>query len=469
MSIYIIPAIWIVLLCIWFTAKNPFVGLILLILVNPLEALFSLPGGLSVGRLVAALAIIGWFTQLTSNRGSAMRLRQSRLLSTIWIFPACCIFSSLLSPYALEDAAGFSDTIKILLLVLLSLMIENLVVTRRQFSLFLLVIAVSSLIGSVFPVAYHFGMDLYTPLGYDPLETVYGGRAQGLTSNPNGLAMAANTGLFALIIFFSSGKHRVRIYLSLIAMGSVIVGALVLSASRTYLVVLFAFGLALVSLRLIGPRKGRLGALIGALFLGAIVFGAYQFAPEGVRNRVVMVGDNVDRSTLRRAEFTNRQLRQAIDAVASYPLLGIGPGNFRFIDGYDAHNSFSSIVGETGILGTYAFLLLLVTAGRRIYRGIKSGLKNQRPNLYLYSIGFMATLAAMLVAMFGGYVIIYRRWFWITIGVSAIIARWCEQSELQLDPNAVTVNPQIPGHRPLMEADQVHSRSRLRSGTASRI
>lgn len=415
----------------WQIVKRPFLGLLLMLAVNPLEDLFTLPAGLSAGRLVGTMVVIGWVVYLGRSSKAGKLLRQGRLIKIVWAFPILCIIGVMASQLGTAESVGggYSAAISISLLAIMALMIENLVDNKQRMNQLMLVVVLSSTVAAIFPLAYFLGVDIYSPLGIDATATVESGRALGLTNNPNGLGLATSMGLFALIIYISA-QRRLRDALLFSFIALVMIGGLILSGSRTHLIAFMACIIVFGFLRVRGPKKVRLPTAAGALALLALLILAFWKAPEDLQERFILVGDQVHESTLRREAFVGLQRQHALELLSEHPLLGVGLKNFQYPLDYDAHDTISMLMGETGLFGTLSALWLVASVGVWLYRGIKTGKRQRDLALYNYSTGLMASLVAMLIAGLGGYVMFYQRWFWITAGMSAVMARWAGQEEL---------------------------------------
>jgi len=153
------------LIIIWLMSKRPFLGLLFMLAVNPLEALFKLPAELSAGRLVGTVAVVGWLIHLQRHSGARRRLGQSKLISVVWAFPAVCIVGLMLSDSPSINFFGYSWAVIVIMLALLALMIENLIDSKRRINQLLLVVVLSSAVAAIFPFANFLGVDLYSPLG----------------------------------------------------------------------------------------------------------------------------------------------------------------------------------------------------------------------------------------------------------------------------------------------------------------
>jgi O-antigen ligase len=150
----------------------------------------------------------------------------------------------------------------------------------------------------------------------------------------------------------------------------VVLGGLVLTASRTALIAAFvAFGFVLWTW-----READLSQRIASVVLPlALIFGLYGFAPAPARERLATVGRELTRGTLH-----NRTTiwKAGIKVLRRHPILGIGVGAYpeavRPAIGkpgvadhfYVAHNTFLSVLVESGAIGfaLYGLMLLALVA-----------------------------------------------------------------------------------------------------------
>jgi hypothetical protein len=398
--------------------------------------------------LVGVIAVLGWLAYLSRHAQAKRRLWHSRVLKVAWAFPAVCILGVVVS-FVVNDSSdprGFSSAVSIALLAVMAVMIENLVDSTARLNQLLLVVVLSSVVAAMFPLAYNYGVDLYTPLGVDAALTVEGGRAAGLTNNANALGLATSMGLFALLIYITMRRRLWEIVL-FAGVALIMLGGLMLSGSRTHLVAAVACIAFFGALRMMGPKRGRVTTALVGLAILPLMFYAYTLAPERLQERFIVVGGRVEESTLQRAEFAKVQHRHALDIVMQHPLLGVGLTNFHFPptsqvpEGYDPHDTFSMVLGETGIAGALAASWLVLSCWMWLYEGWRVARRRGHDGLFNLSAGLMATLAAMLVASLGGYILFYQRWFWITAGLSAVIARWA--TDMGRPSGAVNSQPRL--------------------------
>ena len=413
-SLIVLSTPWIV--------SRPFIGLLLVIIVNPFEALFELPAGLTLGRIAGVITVAIWFHHLSVDANAAARWRRSSIRSTIWMFPAVCLLSGV---FNLDSAQGIDPILKsmsVILLAFMALMIENQVTTPGRMYALMVSIVVSSLFAVMFPLAYHFGYDLYGLVGYDIEDAYHAERARGLLNNANSLGILSAFGIFALFTAIGA-RPKPLVTTIYVFCGLAMLGGLVLSGSRTNLIAATACAGLFCLLRLMGPAKGRGLAVMGALVL-VIAFPSWMaIAPERVQKRLVVVGQNVEDSTIERLNYTALQRQTAFKLFSDYPIVGVGLVNFQTVakSRHGAHDTVSSLVGETGMLGVISFCILAISCVARLAKHALPKLSGLNSITYGYAVGLLAGFLAALLAGFGGYIVFYQRWFWIAIGLSSAL------------------------------------------------
>ncbi len=415
--VYLLLIILAVILIIWIY-RYPFYGLIFMILVNSVEGLFPLTKGLTIGRFVGIFACIGWVNYLQKNGGIMFRLGKSKLIRSLWAFPMFCLFGVIFGKKPFDNVFFF---LTILLLAIMAIMIESLVDNKRKLYLLLLAIAMSSVLISILPFADYFNIDLYSPLGVEHGFGTEGVRAKGLTNSSNSLGLDAAMGLFCVLAIINL-KHRMLGNISLLVIALILIGGLLLSGSRTNLIIFIVFLFVFGGFRFAGPKRGFYSSLVKGGCLIAIGFLAYKRIPEELQDRFIFFGKNVQASTLDRAQFADDQRKNALYVFSRHPIFGVGLNGFR-VNSHGAHDTVSGLLAETGLLGIFSFIWLVFSCLKKLYR---SSIKCKKADLklYYYSITLMASFIAILVGGWGGYTVYYNRWFWIVVGISSVIERW---------------------------------------------
>lgn len=185
--------------------------------------------------------------------------------------------------------------------------------------------------------------------------------ATGFDPNTFGLMMALAVPIALYLAFRTPGLRRCWLYLAAL----VLMGAVVLSASRTALLVVFlVFLFPLLRWRqLRWPDRSAVAALLLLLSLGLA-----QWAPAPARQRLSTIPAEITTGTLN----SRKQIWKAgARAWLEHPVLGVGAGAYPeavvpwlgrptapgMIN--VAHNTFLSVLVEGGLIGLALFSLLL--------------------------------------------------------------------------------------------------------------
>lgn len=196
------------------------------------------------------------------------------------------------------------------------------------------------------------------------IEDTYGG--------PNNLAMSIVVSLPLATLAWVQRRdftrdwpvvHRRGYSATILLFFGVAASSVVLTNSRSGMVGLALFVL-LTALRGRGLGPKALSALIGAL----VLVGAWLVMPEESRGRLSTIWDPKagPASATESAEGRKAGLRAGFAMFADHVLTGVGPGNFisyrvRYLDGVplNAHNLVGQLLGETGLVGTLLFFLVV--------------------------------------------------------------------------------------------------------------
>lgn len=187
--------------------------------------------------------------------------------------------------------------------------------------------------------------------------------APGFDPNDFGLILAL---AIPMALYLSLRGGRWTRWSSRAAILAVIPG-LLLTASRTALVAaLVGFAFALWTWRA-ADRWQRAASL---LLLALLLAGVFQFAPEHSRDRLATLPTELTQGTLHNR---TRIWKTGLKALKSHPLAGVGSGAYpeavrpwlgvpvRAGHQYVAHNTFLSVLVETGLAGFGLYALLFAT------------------------------------------------------------------------------------------------------------
>jgi hypothetical protein len=167
-------------------------------------------------------------------------------------------------------------------------------------------------------------------------------RWRGTLGDPNELALAL--GAILPLSFAFASVHRQRMVTAAVAgVLGLILWCVVLTGSRGgQLVVLTVLGVYFVR------RYGFKGAILGAIFaLPVLLLGGRS-------------GEEADSSSLERIDL----LYEGMDMIRSYPVLGVGAGQFidHASNGMTAHNSYVLAAAELGLPGSLLWTMLVYTS-----------------------------------------------------------------------------------------------------------
>jgi len=402
---------------------KPFYGLILTFAVSQADFLVTLPKGISIGRLVASFAVLGWMWQLLRHGRMGIQLKRLHLPKIVVPFLLVCALGVVLHSPEQENVLR---VVTVALLMVLSVMVEDLVNTRKRLRLLILVVALSNVTLAILPVMSYFGVNVPGVEASKVIEGAGGLRSQGITDNPNELGLLLNMGIALTTIILFQQKTLFRA-LPLIGLIGIAVMGIVLSVSRTHYIVFISFVSLIMVLGFLGAKGGRMSFPIGVTVCFGVLAGlAIYFAPSQAMYRASIFGSSEEATTGHRITQMTIQHKAAIDLLGEYPILGVGLGKFRdYARGQfnyiDAHDTISAILGETGILGALAWCAILWACTRRLFSVLRANARKKDVELYYVSMVLLAAFGSMLIGSIGGMVLLYSRLFWLTLGISVVL------------------------------------------------
>lgn len=182
------------------------------------------------------------------------------------------------------------------------------------------------------------------------------GRFRGANMNENGLAFLFAISIVCALYLSNAEGERHKASRWLYWLYCPIAGvSVLLTGSRGGLIVLLC-GLATLSLAHI--RKRQRAVLILAGLMVVAVVGARFVLPGSTEERLLSTGDEIRYGTWSDRRTINRI---AVAMFLDTPVLGVGSGAFAAGFGrragrvWDAHNTFSAVAVETGVIGFIIF------------------------------------------------------------------------------------------------------------------
>jgi len=253
--------------------------------------------------------------------------------------------------------------------------------------------------------AHRYDMGVVRMVG---IEDTYGG--------PNDLAMSIDVTLPFLFFLWIKRKEISRSWPALY--------------KKWYPRFLFVYlALCLTSVILTNSRSGMLGFVLFIVLItfkgrgffkkiayvllgGLVLLVVWQFTPEENKNRFRTIWDkdagpsNAQVS----AEGRIQGLKAGMAMFKRYPITGIGIGNFiayriTYLDGIplQAHNLIGQVLGETGIVGALAFIIMLITILINSHRA-KGLVKGESDDILLLNRDLCTAVEyALIILLFLGF------------------------------------------------------------------
>lgn len=175
--------------------------------------------------------------------------------------------------------------------------------------------------------------------------------------------------------------------------------------------------------------------MLGIMFLSIALVFVWHSMPETYQDRFMTTFhadiesaedlSSADMAAAGSAQGRIYTFKRGIEMFIKYPLLGVGPGNypnglrlFGDYSGLNAHNLYGMLLGETGILGSAAFIILIAAIIKTHIRIIRM---SKTTNDTFYQLVSIAAIQAIVLLLFNGNFggNLYRyNWLWIgAIGV----------------------------------------------------
>ncbi|MGA4508461.1 O-antigen ligase family protein [Propionibacteriaceae bacterium G1746] len=272
-------------------------------------------------------------------------------------------------------------------------------------------------------------VSLITPLPGTGSMYYAGVRFRGLMNDPNYFAILAICGL-AAIAHDEEIKTRTR----LVAY-PVLAGAILLSGSKTGLVVLILFAMSRALFRWRTPRQGRrtqlsalglMATLVVALCLLIVAWNgpwaqslAQTFETIPALNRLVPLLTDFGSALEQSGSDRDASWQGALTLIATSPLVGVGLGSYSHVlaalTGTEAiaHNTYLQLAAEWGLVLTAIFFAWVIYLMTRKPRSSAAGI-----------IALAATSKSVLLVLFAGSLAISlnnARLFWLVLGMLAAL------------------------------------------------
>lgn len=318
-----------------------FLLLLLLTFTIPWEKSLVIPGIGTVARLAGSLALVGGVIAATLRR----HVRPPNLaLGVAAVFVLWSVASRL---WSLNVDATVARSLTLLQLLLMAYLVWDLCRSMSQVRLLAGAYVAGAVVASVATVIRYLGREQtyyrrYAAAGFDP--------------NDLGLTLALALPLALWLALRPGAMEWVWRCAALVCAAAVL-----LTASRT---ALLCAGTALIAAPVFWPHPHVRARIANFVLVLAFVAGAVALAPKESRERIATIGTEVRTGTLHKRTTI---WKAGIQAWKPVKLLGVGAGAYPKavepligvpgVEGHEyvAHNTFLSVLVETGAVGALLY------------------------------------------------------------------------------------------------------------------
>jgi putative inorganic carbon (hco3(-)) transporter len=343
----------------------------------------------------------------------------------------CLVGAMLLSiPFAFVKTAALATFIEALKVFAIYLMIVAAIDSERKLKIFMFVFIASNTILIVEP----FYLSLF---GEGYIYNNHMLRLAGTTSrfgHPNALGMIAAASLpFYFHVVKGSKSAALRLLCASLMLISIRV--IMLTQSRTAFVGFLVFaGIVFMAAK----RKAR--AMVGIV---CVLIAVWMFAPEETQQRFETFAESYRITTMAPGSLSDEEvnslgsmssrlelMKHSFEAFIENPLFGLGLECFSSYSGrrwgvwLPPHNTYLQVMAETGLVGTFALLMLILYTFRNLKKArefiIAHGVETSTISTIVSMLSAYYTIW-LVVSFFG--IELYNNFWWVTAGLSIVILR----------------------------------------------
>lgn len=256
------------------------------------------------------------------------------------------------------------------------------------------------------------------------LRHEYDGRLEGFGNgflqNSNDLALNIAIAVPVCIAFILHARGLKKA-IWIIAMILMLVAVVMTYSRGGLLALIICGGVSLYEYGIKGKRRYMLGiaALVALIGLGIVaVSSKYRARVESI------VAGNIEGSHDKNSREARLELlKKSIVLSLEHPLFGVGPGNFKVVDSgwMVAHNTYTELSSEAGMLALIFFLLALRAAFKNVAEAKRSERYQSDPDYRLFTQALFAGMTALVVGgCFGS--LEYNLYPFVMIGYTCALA-----------------------------------------------
>ncbi len=357
----------------------------ILVYFRPYELLSSFAG--SASSIASTVAIITLLIYLPSQLAAEGRL-------SVWTTEIKCVlfiflWALLTIPIAKDPALAWNTFTELFSKVLLIIVVLAIVLRTKQrlYGLIWLSLGVGVMLSYQAVGLYQLGV--FKSEGYRVSIDV-----GGMFDNANDLALHLVMFTPVAIALGFAARNMLARLVYFVSAGLMIVGNLLTQSRGGFLGLIAVTGILVWKL----GRKNRLKAILA---VGVVTVAIMAFAPGNYGLRVMSIFvpslDVAGSSGIRR-----ELLDRSILVTARNPW-GIGIGNFPLVGmrNLQTHNAYTQVSSEVGVLALAAYLVLLISPMRRLYK-IENSMAASDDHSWMYyvNIGIQASIAGYMFTSF---------------------------------------------------------------------
>ena len=375
----------------------------------------SAPGLDPTGALAILFIVVAFLWMVT-------RMREGRKSPPMSIHRVCLILFALAGFLSVIDSASptisLLEAIRITAVVTMLAVLEVMLVNREMIQKLIASIYISAVV----PVGY----TLFSVLIHHSQFTSGGvSRFEGTFAQPNPFAIYLTLLIIMGVALLPHLAQKKQLAMSLLLVGSVICLYFTFTRSAWIATVLGVFAVGIM-----GRRRMTLVVMVAAIMVSVVAFPTIlqRFADLGTSTSAAGYASN---SLSWRFDYWG----QVLPLAAKDPITGIGldMSSLATSQQKEPHNDFLRSYVETGIIGTIAYLALLISMGVVARQAMK--FTRRRPVSYERSVavGFAACVMAFVILSIVSNVItqVVVLWYYVAFAAAAYaVTRYSENAAL---------------------------------------
>jgi O-antigen ligase len=339
--------------------------------------------GLHYIPMAKIAGIIGIVALLVGVMGGGSRVKMPWAIKILWLL----LFQTIMCiPFAIWSGGAFATVFdKLAKGVVVATLISMAVVTVHELRklLWIQVSAVAIVTFFSILVRHHDGSGRLSGIQKSILE------------NPNDLAINIAIG-FPLGVAFMLHARGLKKAVWAIALIFMSLGIILTESRSGLLAFIISVMICIWEYGIKGKRRYLIAIAAAAMFVGMCI--AVSSSHYRARVESIVLGNIEGSGDKGSLEARKALLKKSIMVALAHPIFGVGPGGFILVDkGWVvAHNTYTELAAESGILALILFLLAMGAAFKNISRVRKSQQYQDDPEFRLFTQALRAGIVAYL-------------------------------------------------------------------------